>query len=221
MKKSFVLLILVLCLSFGSSIAQTVPTFYVNWGLNVPVGPTVFTEFWESSFANVGGGIGFDLQNNLEFIILAEWTKFQFVREKGFPVNEIGPVDRIAQNSIVTGTASLKYSFRLASWLNGYFLGGGGIAKLTPNSRIRFRDAIDFDNPPTDASQNILLFKDNDSWLATGTSEIAGTILGGFGFSIPQDNGAVTIDIRYMASFSEVDLTSFIPIKIGYSFKLE
>lgn len=221
MKKTLVLLVLVLCLSFGSSIGQAVPTFYVNWGLNVPVGPTVFTEFWEAGFANVGGGVGFELQDNLEFVIMAEWMKFQFVRENGFPIDEIGPIERIAQNSIVTGTGSIKYSFRLASWLNGYVIGGGGIAKLTPNSRVRFRDAIDFDNTPTDASQNILLFKDNDSWLATGTSEIAGTALGGIGFSIPQGSGSVTIDIRYVASFSEVDLTSFLPIKIGYSFKIE
>ena len=237
MKKTLLLVLIFMFSSFSPVIAQTekVPNGILNWGANKPISPDYFYDFWAACFYNFGAGVETQLRDNISLFGLFEFHKFNFVRKKGFPVEEVGPVQNIAFVNTYTGTANLKYSFDIPQWdiLSGYVYGGGGFMRVLP-SIVDFANKIQWYYTAEDEANelgiegelieryadDVYKFKDQKHWLAQAEKKMLGCAQVGFGISFAQEEGAVSLDVRYVVAFSEHELTAFLPIKINYWFPI-
>ncbi|KPK94191.1 hypothetical protein AMJ80_05555 [bacterium SM23_31] len=239
MKKTLLLILIFMFSGFSSVVAQTdePPSIFINWGPNKPMLPEVFYDFWQTTFYDLGGGVEKKLQENISVFGMFEWHKFSFIRKKGFPVEEVGPVDHIAYVSTISGTANVKYSFNFPRLqkISGYVYGGGGLLRVLPSlvdfaNKIKWYydeqdelDGIGIAGEPIGSdrySPDVFKFKDNKSWIAQADKKMLGCAQAGFGISFAQEEGAVFLDVRYMVAFSEHELTAFLPIKVGYIFSI-
>jgi len=212
MKKLAVISVLLVAFSFGTASAQTgtSPDIYVSWGMNMPLAPTEFNDFWNPSWFNLGFGVGTDITSSLSIIGFADYHRFGFDSEeytKSFGNAGLGANPERARIAVASVSANLKFTIPVISEkLNVYFLGGGGIMRLMP---------ADLDFSPTGANT-----MQSDSWVAIGEKENAAMVNGAFGLEFTQVSGSdVTFEVRYMYGFSGV-ATSFLPIKVGFRFKI-
>ena len=242
MKKTLLLVLIFMISTFSPVIAQTEEqtNIILNWGANKPMSPDYFNVFWAVCWYNFGGGVETQLQENISAFGLVEFHKFNFIRRKGFPVEEVGPVQNIAYVSTYTATANLKYSFDIPQWdiLGGYVYGGGGFMRVLPSlvdfaNKIQWyyteedEAAADEDEPWIIAGEpierygaDVYKFKDKKHWLAQAEKKLLGCAQAGFGITFAQEQGTVSFDIRYLVAFSEHELTTFLPIKISYWFPI-
>lgn len=238
MKKPLLLVLIFLFASFSPIIAQTekVPNIFINWGATKPMAPEVFNIFWGATFANIGGGVETQLQDNISVFGMFEWHKFRFIRKKGFPVGEVGPAENIAYVSTYSATGNIKYDFDIPQWqtLGGYVYGGGGFIRVLP-SLVDFSNKIQWYYTAADEleglgtegelmvgryADDVFKFRDNETWIAQAQKKMLGCAQIGFGLAFQQESGTVTVDVRYMLAFSEEELTAFLPIKVSYWFPI-
>ena len=225
MKRAITLSILFVFVSVSLVFAQGASMVFVSWGITVPMAPEELNIFWQPSYTNFTGGIGFTPIENMDVYLSMAYQRFLFDKNKGFSVQEIGPVNRIAVIKTLDGTLNAKYSvplpfFGLVEGLKFYGVGGVGLIRLIPISYMQFNTKIDFTSPglPPDA----LLFQNNDSWYATGEKAFAPLVNVGVGLAHDEEDGTFFLEVRYMGAFPKGQKTNyFLPIKAGWIFKIK
>jgi hypothetical protein len=240
MKRTLSLALLFVLLSVGLVFAQGVTKFYASWGIIAPLGPKALNYYWEPSYKNVSLGTGFDLNQNIEIFISINYQKFLFDKYKTFPINEVGPVGRIAEIKSFSGSLNAKYKIPIPSFfgirnLKLYGVGGAGAMRLIPVSYIDLKHQIDFTTPGLES--HVFLFQNNNSWFSTGRKAFGAVVNFGGGISHDEKDGTVYLEVQYVGVFPlkqnqkenvssptlkvKQDANYFMPIRIGWIFKLQ
>jgi len=178
-------------------------TFLVNAGFAVPSAPEVFADYWKTGI-NVGGGIGFLLERNLQFQGIVEYNNFAF-DEDGF-LNALGisgsgvAVDG-ASASIVTASANLRVLLSTGSASTAaYLIGGLSFFRLSTS----------------DATVSYI----GNSVTIPGDSETAAGVSFGGGISFEMNPRLdLFVEAKYGIGFTEGESTQYLPLKVGLEFK--
>ena len=175
---------------------------YLNGAVAFPFTPDEFSDYWKTSFLNVGGGLGFAMSPSISATIYFDWCSFGLDGDK--LMHDVGVGGLV---SVSGGTASIKVltgNFKVSipsGSVRPYFSAGGGLFFLS------ISDAS--------VSGGGLVIP------VEGDSENAASINFGLGidFMVAKTTD-IFIDGRYILGFTEDENTSILPIRLGVKLKL-
>jgi opacity protein-like surface antigen len=177
---------------------------FLSGGISIPSSPKTFSDYWNLG-VGFGGGIDFPLSSNLSITASVEYNNFGF-NESGF-LNDYG----ISGLGIsVTGGSAHIFTVQ------------GGIKVMlvsTPNVIAPYLiGTIGFLNL---SATDIKVSYAGTSVSVSAESESAFSFNAGIGVKIPAcENMDVFIEGRYAMGFTNYESTSYIPFRLGLSFKI-
>ena len=177
---------------------------FLSGGISIPSSPKAFSDYWNLGIG-FGGGIDYALSSNLSITASVEYNNFSF-NESGF-LNDYGV--SVSGISITGGSAHI-------------FTAQGGIKVMlvnTPNVIAPYLiGTIGFFNL---SSSDIEISYQGSSIKFSSESESAFSFNTGIGVKIPaSENMDVFVEGRYAIGFTSNESTSYIPIRLGLSFKI-
>ncbi len=131
MKKLVLVAFLIIAVAATCSAEQKLnPVLYLGGGISMPIGPQVFKDYWKMG-VGFGGGIGFQLNPNMELIADIYYNQFSFDDSKF--LSDIGvtgaSVDGL-EFKMLEVMADFKYAFTSGqgeSKFKPFLIGGVGI----------------------------------------------------------------------------------------------
>jgi len=203
MKKLILVSVFLLAFVATSAAQQPMkPVIYAGGGLSMPIGPTVFKDYWKMG-VGFGGGIGIQAKPGTELIAKFFYNSFGFDWDKFFTDNSItGVTGEGTDFQAIEFGVDAKYLFGQAPTFKPFLVAGVGMVN------VKFTDA-----------------KMTGTTTATvplsGFSETKLSVSGGIGSEyMISPTMALWLEGRIVMVLTSGDSINYMPFRVGLKFML-
>ena len=208
MKKLVLVLVILLAITATSSAEQKLkPVVYLGGGIAMPMGPELFKDYWKMGIG-FGGGLGFQLNPNMELIASVYYNQFGLDDDK--LLTDLDAPDDVtidgAEFKAIEILADFKYMFSSgqgASKLKPFIIGGLGFGNIKFADATVTGDDEEVELPFGDISETKVMF--------------------GFGAGLDymiSPKAAIWFQGRFNMISTEGESTTYLPIRAGVKFLL-